>query len=123
MKLHRDPVDGLRITARGSGWIKIGEKRYEGPVWIDKQNCKLLDQPIAKLEDFTTQIIKEVIAARPEIVLFGSGRVFAFAPVDIRAELSDAGIGVEAMDTAAACRTFNILVAEGRDVVALLTHG
>jgi len=57
---------------------------------------------------------------RPEIVLFGSGRKLMFPAHEIRQEFAIKGIGFEAMDTPAASRTYNVLMAEGRDVMALL---
>ena len=57
---------------------------------------------------------------RPEIVLLGTGAAFSFPEPRKLASLHQAGIGVEVMDTAAACRTYNILMAEGRNVVAAL---
>lgn len=57
---------------------------------------------------------------KPEIVLFGSGQRMAFPAHEIRQEFANKGIGFEAMDTSAACRTYNVLLAEGRDVMAWL---
>jgi uncharacterized protein len=56
----------------------------------------------------------------PEIVLVGSGRAFAFPDPSLLAPLYAAGIGVEVMDTRAACRTYNLLLGEGRNVIAAL---
>ena len=55
-----------------------------------------------------------------EVVLFGSGSRLRFAKPEALRPLIERGIGVETMDTAAACRTYNILVSEGRSVVAAL---
>jgi uncharacterized protein len=57
---------------------------------------------------------------KPEIVLLGTGATFVFPDPARLAPLRDARVGVEVMDTAAACRTYNILLAEGRNVVAAL---
>jgi uncharacterized protein len=61
-----------------------------------------------------------VVALRPELVLFGSGLRLRFAAPALWRGLIDARIGFETMDTAAACRTFNVLASEGRRVVAAL---
>lgn len=53
----------------------------------------------------------------PEIVLFGTGKQLTFPPQDCLSILQQNNIGYEVMDTAAACRTFNVLAAEGRDVI------
>ena len=123
MKLHPEQTGEMRITSRGPGWIAIGEARYEGSVWLSNSDCRLCSPPLSTLDELTEAIVDEVIQAQPEVVLFGSGEKFALAPAALRTRLLNAGIGAESMDTAAACRTFNILVAEGRHVIALLTHG
>jgi len=61
-----------------------------------------------------------VLALKPELVIFGSGPRLRFVPPALLRSLIDSGIGVETMDTAAACRTYNVLVAEGRSAVAAL---
>jgi len=63
------------------------------------------------------QILLEL---HPEVVLLGTGIHLVFPSFQLTAELMDAGIGVEVMDTAAACRTFNILMNEGRRVAVAL---
>ena len=57
---------------------------------------------------------------KPELVIFGCGARMRFAHPRLQASLINAGIGVETMDTAAACRTYNVLVSESRSVVAAL---
>jgi len=63
------------------------------------------------------QIVAEL---DPEIVLFGTGNQLYFPSLEVTAPLNVRDIGVEIMDTAAACRSFSILVAEGRRVAAAL---
>ena len=58
------------------------------------------------------------LAIKPEILLFGTGTQQRFPPPRLYQALSLSGIGVEFMDTAAACRTYNILMAEDRNVAA-----
>lgn len=74
-------------------------------------------------DDFSslqTSDFSELVSLEPEIVLFGSGKQLLRPPADVLAGLIDAGIGVEIMDTGAACRTFNILMNDGRRVAAAL---
>ena len=61
-----------------------------------------------------------ILALDPELVLLGTGQRQIFLAASFRAQFLGAGIGFEVMDTGAACRTFNVLVAEQRRVVALL---
>jgi uncharacterized protein len=72
-------------------------------------------QGYAELE---TSHLDVILQFDPELVLLGTGARLRFPPPEILQPLHRAGIGVEVMDTGAACRTFNILVAEGRQVVA-----
>jgi len=73
-----------------------------------------------QLPELTAAHLEVVLNLDPELVLLGTGARQQFPAMEILASLHRAQIGVEVMDTAAACRTFNILVAEGRHVVAAL---
>ena len=64
--------------------------------------------------------LQVVIDLEPELVILGTGRVLEFPPPSLTESLYTKGIGVEIMDTAAACRTYNVLMHEGREVVAAL---
>jgi uncharacterized protein len=68
----------------------------------------------------TAAHFQAVLALAPELVIFGSGARLCFVAPGLYSGLIDARIGVETMDTAAACRTYNVLAAEGRSVVAAL---
>ena len=68
----------------------------------------------------TPEHFAQLAALKPELVIFGSGARLRFAAPALLRPLIDARIGVETMDTAAACRTYNVLLAEGRSVVAAL---
>ena len=61
-----------------------------------------------------------LVALSPELVIFGSGHLIRFVRPALLHALIDRRIGVETMDTAAACRTYNVLLAEGRSVLAAL---
>jgi len=80
----------------------------------------LTDWPPEHFEEVGPDHFDEVLALEPEVVIFGSGQRLRFPPAAVGARLNARGIGIEVMDTAAACRTFNILMGEGRQVVAAL---
>jgi uncharacterized protein len=63
---------------------------------------------------------EQVLALAPELVIFGSGDKLKFVSPGLYRCLIEAGVGIETMDTGAACRTFNVLASEGRSVVAAL---
>ena len=81
-------------------------------------------EPVAwnaeSFESLSADHFARVAALRPEVVIFGSGARLRFPAPALLRPLIDAGIGFETMDTAAACRTYNVLLAEGRSVVAAL---
>jgi len=72
------------------------------------------------LADLQMLHIDTLLALQPELVLFGSGRAQGFLAPEMIVRLNRQGVGCEAMTTAAACRTFNVLLSEGRRVVAAL---
>ena len=70
------------------------------------------------LDELLAEHLQAIVALAPEVVLLGTGETLDFPNTEILAELTSRQIGVEVMDTAAACRTYNILMNEGRNVVA-----
>ena len=119
MKLHSSLPSGVNtITGYGEGYVMVnGERRSSSvvvlPDRIEQWPAKAFDQLSA--EDFA--FLKELKA---EIVLLGTGPKQRFPHPRLTAELARAGIGLEVMDLQAACRTYNILVAEERKVAAAL---
>lgn len=69
------------------------------------------------ISDFKTEHFSNFTEEQPEIILLGTGKKLIFPPQDCLSLLQQNNIGYEVMDTAAACRTFNVLAAEGRDVI------
>jgi len=76
--------------------------------------------PPQKIAELTERHLQAVIDLQPELVLLGTGKSLEFPSPSITQSLFTKGIGVEIMDTAAACRTYNVLMHEGRKVVAAL---
>ncbi len=72
------------------------------------------------LEDVTERHLEPIVKFNPEVVLFGTGLQLRFPELHIQAYFVKRGIGIEIMNTAAACRTYNILIAEGRNVACAL---
>ena len=121
MKLHTDrsAAGGHRITAYGDGFITVNENVLSGTVLLGagEPHTDFTERRVADLSGSTIARVRELA---PELVLIGTGRGHAFPSAGLFAPLIREGIGVECMSTPAACRTFNILSAEGRRVVALL---
>ncbi len=80
----------------------------------------LNDWDVENFEALKTTHFQQLCKLRPEVVLLGTGQKIRFPTSELLAPLINIGIGVEVMDTAAACRTYTILMAEGRQVVAAL---
>ncbi|HUL65945.1 MAG TPA: Mth938-like domain-containing protein [Burkholderiaceae bacterium] len=120
MKLHADPPTTLNtVTAYGPGFIEINSVRYTKAVRLYP------DQPptewsVGSFDALRAEDFAALLDARPEVVLFGTGARQCFPHPRLSAPLAHAHVGFEVMDTQAACRTYNILVAEGRRVLAVL---
>lgn len=120
MKLHRELNIGRHIiTAIGERHIDVNGQRYENSLLLlpqqIRENWAQGGFDALDLADF-----RPVIELKAEILLLGTGLHQRFPPPALLRELMAAHIGLEVMDTGAACRTFNILVAEGRNVAAAL---
>ena len=118
MKLQSDQFSAA-ITGYGPGWIAIGGERIGHSLLLHSDGQRGAWRPRA-FNDLTAADFAPLAQGRPELALFGSGERLRFPkPAWVRA-LIEAGIGIETMDTPAACRTYNILAGEGRRVVAAL---
>lgn len=118
MKLHQDPRTSLNtVTAYGPGFIEINAVRFTGNLIFSPEHAASAWTP-RNFEALAEGDFAALLALEPEIVLLGTGSRQRFPRPALYAALTRARIGVEAMDTAAACRTYNILTAEGRRVVA-----
>lgn len=109
------------INAYGDGGFRVSGIRYEGPLIVSSQQCFpwIVKEPAAiEMEDF--QAILALPKGEIELVLFGSGAKIAPVSSALKADLRHDAIAIEVMDTGAACRTYNVLLAEGRLVCAAL---
>ena len=103
------PIEGY-----GPGFFRIGGQRLKGACLISPWGAG----PWGGLDDTATPL---ALAGRIDVLFVGMGADVAHVPATFRAELEQAGLGVEVMASAAACRTYNVLLSEGRRVaVALL---
>jgi uncharacterized protein len=120
MKFSLDQIDGrLVIGGYGPGEVLVGRQRYTASLLVTPDGVRP-DWGPAGLADLTPGHLGEVLAHRPELLILGTGERQQFPEPRLFVELMDAGVGYEVMDTAAACRTYNILLGEGRRVVAAL---
>jgi len=119
LNLHCDPTVTL-IRSYAEGAFRIGEQRYAHSIIVTPQGVMKWNlSSINALKDEDLASLFEMDFA-PELVILGTGAQLQFpAPAQTRS-LIDAQIGLEVMDTAAACRTYNILADDGRKAVACL---
>ena len=123
MKLQPDRLDVQSILGYGPGWVGLGSndvaEKIERSIVIGSRGEKF-DWYCSRFEDLTENHFAQLAATQPELVIFGSGARLRFAPPALMRALMQHRIGIETMDTLAACRTYNILAGEGRRVVAAL---
>lgn len=119
MKLHADHATAASVQAYGEGWIQVRNQRHEGSLLLTYSG-EVTPWSGQRFEDLVAADFQQLLAHDPELVVFGSGTQLRFPHPSLYAALVTAGIGLETMGTGAACRTYNILVQEGRRVVAVL---
>ncbi len=144
MKLHTDTNSAMNtVTAYGNGFVEINKQRYAhaiafGPLgdishW-PAQHCsdistdlllaaaRITMQPVDPMAflDAEDAVVPQFTGERPEVLLVGTGAKQVLLAHHILAPLLKIGIGVECMSTQAAARTYNILMSEGRQVIAAL---
>ena len=119
MKLHADtPTTEQTVTAYGPGFVEINRVRHMTHVIVTAEQVE--PWPVDTFETLDVRDFERLRDLRPEVVLLGTGNRQRFPHPQLTRPLMDARIGLEIMDTQAACRTYNILVAENRRVAAAL---
>jgi uncharacterized protein len=122
MKLQPDFAPATAIRAYGPGWIVLagdpGGQRITRNSILSTQRAEPWD--VACFDSLDASHFAPLAARKPELVLFGSGARQRFPQPAWLRPLIDAGIGIETMTTPAACRTWNVLINEGRQALAAL---
>ena len=120
MKLQADRIEGQNAIARhGPGGVIVNGAEYRQSV-IVPWTGDVRPWVAGGFEDLTEAHFAELAGFKPELVIFGSGPRIRFVKPALLKSLIGQRIGVETMDTGAACRTYNVLLAEGRSVLAAL---
>ena len=119
MKLHLAPDQGQQLfTGYGAGYVAVNKVRYEVSVVVSPQ--AVAEWGVGSFDSLAPRDFAFIAELKPEIVIFGTGAAQRFPPPELARALAKSGAGVEVMDSGAACRTYNILAAEGRKVVAAI---
>jgi uncharacterized protein len=119
---HEECSSELLVRACEPGMIRIGEQRFQRSLIVTPAQV-LADWRPRHAGELLRDDFDPILALEPDILLLGTGERLRFPSSALTADLLLQGIGVEVMDTAAACRTFNVLLAEQRRVVAALLLG
>jgi len=115
----RDQISAVTVRKVEPGAITIGDESISENIVLFRDEIAR-GIAIANTDQLSEQDLEELLAKQPEIVIFGTGWQAQRPPRELVFAMARRGIGFETMDTPAACRTFNILVSEGRDVAAVL---
>ncbi len=119
MKLHLMPGAGLQLfSGYGAGYVAINHVRYEKCVVVTPQAVR--PWAVGSFESLTAADFGFIAELKPEIVILGTGAQQRFPQSELTRALAASGAGIEVMDSRAACRTYNILAAEGRKVAAAI---
>ncbi len=119
MKLQPDAIQGPSITGYGPGWVAVNGEKFHSSIVVSSQGQRL-DWSAPSFETLQASHFDALALMDAELVLFGSGERIRFPQPQWLQALYARRIGLETMDTQAACRTYNFLAGEGRKVVAAL---
>ncbi|SFD36590.1 Mth938-like domain-containing protein [Paracidovorax konjaci] len=119
MKFQPDRSDSQTISAYGPDWIAVNGEKLTASVVIGARGVRQ-EWNCARFEDLTAEHFAVLADLDAEVIIFGSGQRNRFPPPAWLRPLMVKRVGLETMDTQAACRTYNILAGEGRNVVAAL---
>ena len=119
MKLLQDTGrSGYTILSCADDHLKINDRLVRVSCIVRAES--LVEWPPLTLDELSCDHVELLAEGRPEVVLLGVGGRLRFPSPELMRPLIDRGIGYEVMDTAAACRTYNLLMGDGRNVVAAL---
>jgi uncharacterized protein len=120
VKLQPDRQPTLNtVSAYGPNYIEINAVRYETSILLMPEG-PVIPWSCTEFRDLSPAHFQKIAEKKPALVIFGSGKKIQFPRPELIAPLIQAKIGIETMDLQAACRTYNVLMAEGRNVLAAL---
>ena len=131
VKLHLDTTSGSNaITGHGNGFVAVNGMKIGSPLIVLPDKLinpwqlapRSTSAPLSALS-LCAADFADLLALKPELVVFGSGALFRFPDQQLMKSFAEARIGFEVMDTPAACRTYTVLMSEGRRIAAALLIG
>ena len=118
MKLELEAGRALTVRWWRPGELRIGKDVWREPVLLRPEEVR--PWPLKDDEPVTLDHLAPLIEEQPDVIILGTGETQSFPDHDLGMKLLNRGIGLEVMDTGAACRTYNVLASEGRAVAAAL---
>jgi uncharacterized protein len=120
VKLQSDPHSGANtITGYGDGYVEINRTPYSHAVLLSSDG-EIQEWAVRSFDELRAADFSQMAALKPELIIIGTGKRQRFPKPELLKPLIEAKIGFEVMDSQAACRTYNILVGEGRQVLLAL---
>jgi uncharacterized protein len=107
------------VTRRAPGEVHVGGRPYRTSLVISPGQV-IEDWPVSDAASLAEEALEAALSLAPEIILLGTGETQIFPEPRLYAAVAARGVGFEVMDNGAACRTYNVLLAEGRNVVLAL---
>ncbi len=114
-----DNQSAYQIRAYKPGFIMVNDVTYTQSLIVSPTHI-ITDWNPQVMTELSKEDLQKILPLQPTLLIIGTGETLSFPPVELYGELINQGIGVEIMDTSAACRTYNVLTAENRNVVAAL---
>ena len=119
MKITRETTTALTIRNVSDEFIRVGNRKFTDTIALTTRDV-IESWESCPVDELDESNFAELLDTRPELVVLGTGRENRFPPRELVFAFARRGVGLEVMDTRAAARTFNVLVSEGRRVVAVL---
>jgi uncharacterized protein len=120
MKLHLANLGDTKLfTGYADDHVMVNKERFESSIVVRAEEVRC-DWHVSTFDELSESHFEYFLALQPEVLLLGTGMQQRFPHPRLYRALTNAGIGVECMNTPAACRTYNILVAEDRKVIAAI---
>ena len=116
MNITLEPKDNSSIEAYSNTEVRINSIVYNQNLIVSSTKI-ITDWPVTNISDLTEATLADFIAQQPEIILIGHTQENQFAPISTIQALAKQHIALECMQLGAACRTFNVLLSEDRNVV------
>ena len=119
MKFTLESSSAVAVRSVANGQFLIGDQVWSDPIALTPAGV-LQDWAAPPIESLSMESLSTILELGPELVIFGTGSRQLLPDRDLMFAMARSGVGLEVMDTPAGARTFNVLLAEGRSVAAIL---